>query len=222
MVSLRMEIPERDSWPSECCHKIFSLHGRWQKLSKGDVLFNEGDASSAVYFLHDGMLGLRKTDRNGRSVLVRLMYPGAFVGQVGCEGRDAHLVGAEALAVSNVYSVPTATFRGELNRSPGLREWFLGEVAAELYEAETRIVQLAGYTAKARLALFLLELSDGGAPAVRLPLRRHELADYLGIRAETLARVTRRLEETGIASFKGQEAVIHDRQALEALSAAAE
>lgn len=222
MVALRTEVPERDRWPAECCHKIFSMHGRLQKLSKGAVLFNEGDAASAVHFLHDGLLGLRKTDRNGRSVLVRLMHPGAFVGQVGCEGRDSHLVGAESLAASSVYSVPTTTFREELNRSPGLREWFLGEVAAELYEAETRIVQLAGYTAKARLALFLLELTEGGALAVRLPLRRHELADYLGIRAETLARVTRRLEEMGIASFKGQEAVIHDRHALEELSAAAE
>ena len=44
---------------------------------------------------------------------------------------------------------------------------------------------------------------------IELPMRRRELADLVGVRAETLARVVGQLQREGIASFDGRFVTLH-------------
>ncbi|MEM7224526.1 MAG: Crp/Fnr family transcriptional regulator [Pseudomonadota bacterium] len=77
-----------------------------------------------------------------------------------------------------------------------------------------------------RLAAFFLRLTpvcsngDEARPVVHLPMRRNDLADYLGIRTETLSRHLTNWRASGVIQLPSpRTAVLRDRAYLEALAA---
>jgi len=42
----------------------------------GEVLFHQGDACKELYFFEHGMVGVRKVDAEGNSILLGVTFPG--------------------------------------------------------------------------------------------------------------------------------------------------
>jgi CRP-like cAMP-binding protein len=84
---------------------------------------------------------------------------------------------------------------------PEMQVSLLLRVAFDLRQAQRRIVMLGQYNISQRLASLLLELSqhpdfyNRRTRRLSLPLTRHDLGDYLGAAAETVARALSRLEQ---------------------------
>ena len=71
-------------------------------------------------------------------------------------------------------------------------------------------------TADQRLAAYLVRLlkAHGGAPEVTLPLRKHVIASFLGMKPESLSRAFAGLHALGV-SVDGDRITITDPEALE-------
>jgi CRP-like cAMP-binding protein len=92
------------------------------------------------------------------------------------------------------------------------------------------IAAIGQFDCQQKVATFLLELalrtgtpSPGGSGVVfDMPLSRTEIADYLGLNADTLSRTMSRLRSSGVLNHtKRNRAVLRDFRALAALSPAA-
>ena len=85
-------------------------------------------------------------------------------------------------------------------------------------------IDLARKSAIEKLASYILEIStrsgqQDGKP-VCLMLKRIDIADYLGLRPETLCRAFATLRQSGLIRFTGNEHVlIHDKLALQKVAA---
>ena len=90
-------------------------------------------------------------------------------------------------------------------REPQLQLNLLVKVACDLRQAQRQIMILGHQTTYQRLASFLLEFLrypefyDEKTSHLTLPINRFDLADYLGIARETVARALARLEQEGLA-----------------------
>ncbi len=71
---------------SEICH-MFHL----KELSKGEILFREGDPGDFLAFLISGRLEVKKqTEFPGKYFVLAMFSPGAFIGEMAMAGNSEH------------------------------------------------------------------------------------------------------------------------------------
>ena len=189
-----------------------------QTYQAGDVLFHQGDECQGLYCIVDGMVGVRKSDANGNSVLLRpLVVSGGIVGfRPLCAGEN-HRGSAEALRDTKVCFVPASTVQNLMQNNPQLTRCFLTRLAKALGDEEEDFFETAVLSVRTRLFHILLgfkdrygRLDEDGTLHIDLPVSRQDLAAMFGVRPESLSRTVRRIEQDGIASFSGHNVQIHD------------
>ncbi|MCP5365931.1 MAG: Crp/Fnr family transcriptional regulator [Hyphomicrobiales bacterium] len=189
-----------------------------------ETVFMEGDPCKGLYFVESGLVGVRKTDIEGQSALVRLAGPGDTLGYRPFLAKQSHRASAEVIEAAKVCFIDAQTARQLLhdNHELGLR--FLERTARALGESEDRLFQLAALNVHVRVIHLLVLLHDrwgrsvgDGAVDIEIPLTRHDLASMVGARPETVSRAIRHLENEGLARFRGRNVHIEqfDRLAEE-------
>lgn len=69
----------------------------WVYLSKGEVLFNQGDASNEIYFLISGKLRVYLTDNQGQSRVLNDIERGEIVGEMAFFTKEERFAGVRAI-----------------------------------------------------------------------------------------------------------------------------
>ena len=195
---------------------------RCRKFLPGDVLFHQGDASLGVYCIHSGVVGIRKVDIEGNSMLLSLAHPRETLGYRALLTGSEHTVSAEVLKEGFVCFIGKKTIRCLIDQNPTLGHRFLGRAIKDLEDAEDKLMKGMMLSVRARVVHLLLVLKDQHTKAVKdnkslvleLPLARKDLAEMIGIRPETLSRAIRQLEEDGVAEFSGRTVRVADISCL--------
>jgi CRP-like cAMP-binding protein len=187
----------------------------------GDVIYHQGDPAHGIYCVENGLIGLRRLDAEGNSVLVRLAYAGDTIGYRSLLAGEAQRLGAEALKPSTVCFIDRATVRELLETNPALGLRFLKRASRDLGDIEDKFVQAATLDIKGRLAHLLLVLKErcatagaNGEVVLELPISRQDLAAMVGVRPETMSRTIRQLEDAGVAFFSGRKVRVPKIDAL--------
>lgn len=162
------------------------------------------DGRLVVRSLHSGLAALCAALPDGRRQIARLIAPGDMLS--GCTAPGAQCW-VEALAPSSVCVVDLSA---HAERAHADSE-FLGALArthGSLLEATiARIVALGRLDGTERVIAFLAEMTtrlgqaDGNGWRVPLPLTREDIADYLGLKPETIIRILGRIKREGLALF---------------------
>jgi diguanylate cyclase (GGDEF)-like protein len=95
-------------------------------LGAGEFLWREGDAADAVAILREGLLEVTSASADSDDeVVLRLLSPGAVLGEVSCldRGRRSASIRARSSCVVTLY--PAAEFRALVRRCPSLFEALL-------------------------------------------------------------------------------------------------
>jgi len=204
--------------------ELFNRRVLCHKYGVNETIFMEGDPCKGLYFVESGLVGVRKTDVDGQSALVRLAGGGDTLGYRPFLAKQSHRASAEVIEEAKVCYIDAATARQLLyeNHELGLR--FLERTARALGESEDRLFQLAALNVHVRVIHLLVLLHDrwgrpvgDGAVDIEIPLTRHDLASMVGARPETVSRAIRYLENEGLARFRGRNVHIEqfDRLAEE-------
>ncbi len=186
-----------------------------REYTPGDVIFHEGDSCNGVYCLEAGLVGVRKTNADGNSILLHLNNPGDTMGYRAFLAGEDYRASAEALEPSRVCLIDAATVRTLLAQNPALGLRYLKRVSRNLGTAEEKILHNATLSVRARFAHLLTVLVDRYATgkeerpvAFELPLSRHDLASMIGTTPESMSRTIAKMEQDGIAKFTGRKVVI--------------
>ncbi|UCH75926.1 MAG: Crp/Fnr family transcriptional regulator [Rhodospirillales bacterium] len=191
----------------------------------GRQVMMEGAPATELFSIAEGIVSIFKLMPDGRRQITGFLYPGSFFG-VTFNVSEAYAYSADAVTEVKLQAYPRRNFERLLDEVPGLRRSFIAAMADELTEAQDRILLLAHSSASQRLACFLLALSrrqaDPAAEAVDkvfVPMRGSDIADYLGLTAETVSRVLATFRRKGIiGGDRNGNTEIRDRAALEALA----
>ena len=216
-IRLRTFCGALDAWQLEA----FRCMGTVVRMEAREPLFHEGDPADLVYSVTRGMLKLYKLLPDGRRQVMGFVQAGDFLG---LSPAEEHGFTAEALEPAELCQFPRRRFESFLAEHPNMERALYRLATHELVAAQAQMVLLGRMTAAERIASFLLMLlrrsrSCGVAEAVRLPMSRLDIADYLGLTKETVSRGFTSFKTCGLIRLLNDNVVcVLDRPRLEKLS----
>jgi len=193
-----------------------------RKIPINAHLYLEGELQSHIFLVTSGIIGTYKLLADGRRQICRFAYPGDILG-VDCAKR--HLNNAEALSDSVVRSIPVSAIDKLIDSEPGFGQTLLHITAMELAGTREQLLSLGRKSASEKLATFLLSIARRSAlpgnseVLFDLPMKRCDIADYLGLTVETVSRNFTRLKVAGVIELLSSHQIkIGDIELLKALA----
>lgn len=151
-----------------------------------------------------GVVKLTKLLADGRQQIVGLQFAPDFLGRPFKRQSD---ISAEASTDVRVCSFPKTVLEELIRQSPELEHSLHEQALNELDEARDWLLALGRKTAGEKVASFLCMIAENIDPEARdhqdhviefeLPLRRIEIADFLGLTIETVSRQITKLRKAG-------------------------
>ncbi|CAJ0743415.1 helix-turn-helix domain-containing protein [Ralstonia mannitolilytica] len=191
----------------------------WRKIAKGEALFRAGDSFHALYAIRSGSFKTVVSHPNGANHVTGFQLAGETLGLDGIAA-DRHTCDAIALEDSTVCSMPFHCIEDLCQDIRPLQHRLHQLLAGEIVRESGLMLLLAGLTAEARVATFLLNLSsrmqDRGYSASSFMLRmtREEIGSYLGMQLETVSRALSRFQREGWIVVNGKQIELTDKAAL--------
>ena len=196
---------------------------RMKTFLPGEPIYHEGDAAAGVYCVSDGLVGIRKVNAEGESVLLRLVRPGQTFGFRSLLTGTPHQVSAEALKETRVCQTPATAVLQAAGICPALMRRFMEHMARDMADLETKVLETVTASSRVRFLRLLVEFGAGDedghtAREIDLPVSRQDIAAMIGVRSETMSRVIRGIQDEGLAEFRGRRVAIPDPARLAAES----
>ena len=216
-----MECPARNTteWGvlGECGLAGVTKGKHMMTCEPGETLYSQGDPGNGIYCIQSGLIGLRRIDINGNSVLIRLSAAGTTVGYRTILTREAHVNSAEVLTPSVLCYIPRPKVEKLLKANPLLGERFLQHFFDDAVETENDYVRSLTMGMKSRFLHIILVFyerfgyqDENGNAIVELPVKRGELAELVGVRPESISRLIDKLQTDEVMRFKDRRVQISD------------
>lgn len=169
-----------------------------RSLPARDHLYFEGDARTHLYIVVSGWVKLYRTLIDGQRQVVGFANAGSVLG-LESDGDYSH--SCETITPATVRAVPMSRL-GELCAQDGaFAEQLLRQVGRQLGAAQEQLATVGAQTAEQKIATFLLSIcrlnGKGAADEFDLPMRRGDMAEFLGLRLETVSRKMTDLQRRG-------------------------
>jgi CRP/FNR family transcriptional regulator, anaerobic regulatory protein len=197
-------------------------HGTHMSFSRGDAVLFENDEAESCFRITSGVVVIYRLLVDGHRQIIDFLVPGDLLGLGGGRQYD---VSADAVTDVIAIRYPRRLIDMASRSNSTLACWLLESVSRSLHAAHGQIVLLGSKNAVERVASFLLVFAQRqrnqqveGEP-LRLPMRRKDIADYLGLTIETVSRTFTQLRNAGaIELHHHDEVVFSDRDILEELA----
>lgn len=161
------------------------------QLASDEALFMAGQVASSVFGLTAGVARLYKVLPDGRRQVVGFALPGDFLGTLP-SGR--YSFSADAIRSVSLCHLTREAFKQFIEQRPHFLIRINDFAARELMLAQEHMLLLGRCTAEEKVASFLvgwrqrLAHVGNGRQTIVLPMRRQDIADYLGLTIETVSR----------------------------------
>lgn len=185
----------------------------------GEVLFREGDPATEFYVLLSGQVQAFKTSPDGKEIILHLFQSGNMFAEfpVFSEHKN-YPVSTSCLQDSALLSIQGKGFRTIAAHHPQLLLKMLGVLSERLRAFTVLIEDLSLRSVEARLAKYLLSLSENAPNKALIHIHKKTLAAILGTVPETLSRTFKKLVDSGLIEIKGTQVQLLCREQLTMLA----
>src|SRR6266480_199614 len=189
-----------------------------EQYCKKATIFSEGEEANCVYQIASGAVRTCKLFSDGRRLINAFHLPGDIFGLENC---STHRFTAEAIVEAKVRMTRRLSLVDTManwTREAGATS-FLGLITRNLQHAENHMLLLGRKTALEKVAAFLHEMDTrlDHPNVMDLPMSRRDIADYLGLKLETVSRALATLRDEKVMGFDGstqRRIVLLDRRRL--------
>ena len=195
---------------------------RCRMFREGDTIYNFGELSDGVFLIERGLVSLERKSHDGEAVLFSLAGAGDTLGYRAALNGVIHRTSAIALEPVRTCFIQADYFCEIVGSNPQLGMEFLRKATNDLDDADDRYYRMVSYSARARVAYYLLQLSErygkaagNGTLEFLMPCSRTKLAGWIGIRAESLSRSLGKLRDAGIIQCSGSKIFVRDMVGLQ-------
>jgi len=193
-----------------------------RRLRRGEHLYRAGEPFKSLYAFRSGFFKTYVDGFDGHTQVIDFPMGGQVVGMDGIE-TDSHRLNVVTLDDGEVCVIPYAHFEFVSARVPALQRQLHKLMSREIVREQELMTLLGGMQAQARVATFLLALSEKfaargySAAQFRLRMTREEIGSYLGLKLETVSRVLSRFQANGLISAQLRSIAILDSAKLAAV-----
>ena len=201
------------------------LHAEAERvtLPAGNLLVRQGAPGDDIFIVVDGAVMLFKSLPDRRRQVVGFRFPDQPV--MPCRRGAPWPVGVQALTQCVLSRLSCGWLRCLAEADGEIWATLLDWAGDEIVARQQQLLSVGRMNTLERIAAFILDIERRTGPrprppeAVVLPMNRTTIADYLGLKTETVSRAfTRLIEQRLVALPRPNHVVLLDRPALQALA----
>lgn len=200
-----------------------SKHTTRKVIKSGAELHRGGDEADRCSNIMGGVAKLSKLMSDGRQQIVGLQFAPDMVGRT---FSSESTVAVEAATDVRLCSFPRSVIEELMSEAPELEHRLHLQKLKELDDARDWMLTLGRKSAVEKVASFLYLLAThadpenqmkGASVTIELPMKRSDIADFLGLTIETISRQLTNLRKRGLIDIQDRRTVtIASMERLEA------
>ncbi len=194
-----------------------------RRFSPGQVIFHLGDPGGLLYLISKGKVRISYTTVEGQEVVLAILGPGDFFGELALLDDSPRSATAEAIGPTETLTLHRDDFIHFITDNPAFSLHVLQTLARHIRRLNIQLADIFFLDLPGRLARTLLNLADQyGRPTddgtlIDLALTQTDLAEMTGATRVSINKALGRFRRSGWIKTSGRKVTIMDRGALENL-----
>jgi CRP/FNR family cyclic AMP-dependent transcriptional regulator len=184
-----------------------------EPYAKERIIFNQGDAANAVFYIKQGRVKLSVVSRHGKEAIVALLGADEFIGEGCLVGETRRLATAVAMTDCVIMRVEKSELQRALREEATFAQMFISHILRRNARVQEDLVdQLFNSTEKrlARLLLLLANFGKEGTPEpIGLKISQETLAEMIGTTRSRVSQFMNNFRRLGFIDYNGQIHVNH-------------
>jgi CRP-like cAMP-binding protein len=171
-----------------------------RKVSRGEVLFLQGDPAKYCYIVLEGWVKLYRLMPRGDEAIVAIFTRGQSFAEAVAFLGESFPVSGETITEGRLLCIPIDVLTGMIVSNPRIALAMLASISKHVHHLVQQIAELKSHTGPQRVAEFLVSLApvEAGPCTISLPYDKALIAGKLGMKPESLSRSFARLKEVGV------------------------
>jgi CRP/FNR family cyclic AMP-dependent transcriptional regulator len=173
----------------------------------GTVIFSQGDAADAVFYIEKGKVKIVVTSEHGKEAVVAFLGQGEFFGEGCLIAQSRRLATATALSESVVMRIKKAEMIHVLHAEPTFAEVFTAYLLTRKNRVEEDLIDQLFNSSEKRLARTLLLLAnfgkEGRPEPVIAKISQETLAEMVGTTRPRISFFMNKFRKLGLINYNG-------------------
>ena len=192
-----------------------------RRCKQREIIVACGQPFSGVGIIADGSVALTKETYSGNRIMIGILYAGDIFGEMVAFTKNriwpVTIVAHEDCTLLFLSSDKiTGTCSNVCSSHNRLIVNILQIISDRALLLNKKIEHLSAKNIRSKISGYLMDIySRNNTPTIILPMKRHELADYLNIPRPSLSREMGLMRDAGIIGFDHSIITIHNIKALE-------
>jgi CRP-like cAMP-binding protein len=175
------------------------------QCQKHQILFAQGDAANAVFYIQKGQVKLSVVSRQGKEAVVAILDQGSFVGEACLAGQLVYMATATSLGECSIIRIDKLAMMEVLHNDPVFSELFLAYLLSRNIRIQEDFVDQLFNSAEKRLARTLLLLSqvghEGKSELIIPKISQETLAEIVGTTRSRVSFFMCRFKKLGFIEY---------------------
>jgi CRP-like cAMP-binding protein len=171
------------------------------------VVFSQGDASDAVFFIESGKVKLTVVSTRGKEAIIGVLERGSFFGEGCLTGQPLRMSTASAIQACSIIRVGRSSMVRLLHQEPEFAELFTTYLLSRNVRIEEDLVDQLFNSSEKRLARILLLLAHFGKEprpeTVIAKVSQETLAAMVGTTRSRVSYFMNRFRKLGFIHYNG-------------------
>ena len=182
----------------------------------GEIIIKQGSPSSNALFIASGMAKNYVEGLRGRNFIMSILLPGRLIMGPGAYVNSRYNYSVSALTTVRACFIRFDIFRHLVKVNGEFADSMLQDISAKSLRTHTRMVNLAQKKMPGRMAEILLYLSDEvfKSDEYEMILSRQELGEMTNMVKESVVRILKEFEDSGVISIRSSVLKILNREKL--------
>jgi CRP/FNR family transcriptional regulator, polysaccharide utilization system transcription regulator len=189
-------------------------------FKQGEIIIKQGSPASNALFIASGMAKNYYEGINGKNFILSILLPGRLIMGPGAYVNSRYTYSVSALTPLQACFINFDIFRHLVRINGDFAESLLQDISIKSLWSHIRMINLAQKKMPGRIAEALLYFSDDifKADEFELILSRQELGEMTNMVKESVVRIIKEMEVTGVISVKSSWIRIIDKETLRQIS----
>jgi CRP-like cAMP-binding protein len=189
-------------------------------FKQGEIIIKQGTPATNALFLASGMAKNYIEGIRGRNFIMSILLPGRLILGPGAYVNSRHTYSVAAITSVQACFISFDVFRNLVKVNGNFAESLLEDISLKSMRSHIRMVNLAQKKMHGRMAEVLLYFSDEifKADEFEMILSRQELGEMTNMVKESVVRILKEMEESGVISTPSSVIRILDKDRLRQIS----
>ncbi|MEO8761164.1 MAG: Crp/Fnr family transcriptional regulator [Bacteroidia bacterium] len=183
---------------------LMAWGGISKKFKKGEFIFHEGDFGRFYYQIYKGTIKMYNTNTEGKEFTQSEFKCGCSFGEPPLFIDEPYPSTAIATEDSIIIKLSKEKFFEIIEEYPNLQKNLITLFARRIYSKSTTAREIINTTPKTRIISFLdayKKKNQKGDEKIEIPYTRQEIANYTGLRVETVIRTLSKMKTNNVVQI---------------------